>query len=322
MEYRELGATGLRVSATGLGGNTFGGSRLDREASIRCIRHARELGINFIDTAIIYGGGESEVFVGDAIRGSREQWVIATKFNLTQMKPGETPRHRIIGQCEESLRKLGTDYIDLYQMHFPAPGISMEEILEPLADLVHKGKVRWIGECNFASWRHAQANHIAGQHGWPTMVSCQNQLSLVRRHVELETIPFCEANKIGFLPYHPLAGGFLTDKYVRGKPPPPGTRGAAGSPIVRKSITERNEVVQDALKQWAQERGHSLGELAFSWLLKHPAVSSVIAGVSSPDQVELNARAGLWVLSDEEKCEVDRIAAWDGSGEAIELAMA
>lgn len=319
MKYRMLGKTGIRVSEIGLGGNTFGPPRLSRELSIGCIHRAEELDVNFIDTAAIYGQGHSESFIGEAITLSRSRWVIATKFNFWKMQPDESPASRLRKQCEESLRKLRTDYIDLYQMHAPAPMLAMDQILDMLSRLVDEGKVRAVGTCNFSSWRHAQALCQARAHGWPEFLSSQNHYNVLRRHVELETLPFCADEKIAFLPYHPLAGGFLTDKYVKAEPAPAGTRGAAGSPIVQRSRTAHNEDIQDRLKHWAHEREHTLGDLAFAWLLSQPQVTSVIAGVSSPAQVEANVRSSEWTLTSEELAQIEAIVAWDGSAEAIEL---
>ena len=319
MQYRTLGSSDLRVSVIGLGGNTFGPPRLTPEQSVRCIERAGELGINFIDTAVTYGQGESEAHIGQALAGRRHDWVLATKFNLAWRAEGETVRERIVKHCETSLKRLQTDHIDLYQLHYHAPGVPADEVLETLADLVQAGKVRWVGQCNLASWRHADWLATARQRGLPQMVSCQNHYNLLRRHVEFETLPFCREQGIGFLPYFPLAGGFLTDKYVAGQPAPEGTRGAAGSPIVARSRTARNEAIQSALKGWAHAQGHTLGELAVAWLLSHPEIPSVIAGVSSLEQVEQNARAAQWVLSEAQRAEVDALAAWEGSEELAEM---
>lgn len=319
MQYRKFGSSDLTVSVIGLGGNTFGPPRLTADESLRCIQRAGELGINFIDTAIMYGQGQSESHIGHALAGNRHQWVVATKFNLGQLRPEESVRTRILQHCETSLQRLRSDYIDLYQIHFHTPGVDEEEILAVLADLVLAGKVRWIGECNYAAWRHAGAMHAARRHGWPVMVSCQNHYNLLRRHVEYETLPFCREQEVAFLPYFPLAGGFLTDKYAQGQPAPAGTRGAAGSPIVTNSRTVRNEEIQTRLKAWAHAQGHALGELAIAWLLSHPEIPSVIAGVSSVEQVQQNVRAAEWVLTEAQRAEVDAIAAWDGSGQQAEL---
>lgn len=319
MQYRQLGCSDLKVSVMGLGGNTFGPPRLSSDVSMRCIQRAGELGINFIDTAISYGEGQSEAHIGSALVGNRHKWVVATKFNLAQLRPDESVRARILRHCEISLNRLRSDYIDLYQIHFNTPGVDDEEILAVLAELVLAGKVRWIGECNYAAWRHAGVMHTARRHGWPVMVSCQNHYNLLRRHVEHETLSFCREQGVAFLPYFPLAGGFLTDKYVQGQLAPVGTRGAAGSPIVTNSRTARNEAIQSELKEWAHIQGRSLGELAIAWLLSHPEIPSVIAGVSSLEQVEQNVRAAEWVLTEAERAEVDAIAAWDGSGQLAEM---
>jgi len=319
MHYRQLGNSDLQVSVIGLGGNTFGPPRLSGEESARCIRRAGELGINFIDTAIRYGEGQSEIHIGQAIAGQRHDWILATKFNLVRLEANESVRERIRRHCDTSLQRLRSDYIDLYQIHFKAPAVPEEEIFSALAELVGEGKVRWIGECNYASWRHASATQVARQHGWPAFVSCQNHYNLLRRHVEHETLPFCRENGVAFLPYFPLAGGFLTDKYTQGQPAPAGTRGAAGSPVVVASRTARNEAIQSQLKDWANARDRTLGELAIAWLLSRAEIASVIAGVSSPEQVEQNARAADWVLTEAQRVEVDAIAAWDGSGQAAEM---
>lgn len=319
MQYRTLGLSDLRVSVIGLGGNTFGPPRLDAAQSAACIRRAAELGINFIDTATMYGEGHSEAFIGAAIAGRRDDWVLATKFNLARREPGVSVRERIRSHCETSLRRLGTNRIDLYQIHFKPIGVDDAEVLDVLHDLVRDGKVRWTGTCNYAAWRHAAMQEGAARRGLAGPVTCQNHYNLLRRHVEYETLPFCRERGVAFLPYFPLAGGYLTDKYEAGQPAPAGTRGAAGSPIVGASRTARNEQIQPQLKAWAHARGRTLGELAIAWLLAHPEVPSVIAGVSSPAQVEANARAADWVLSDAERAELDAIAAWDGSGQEAEM---
>lgn len=317
MRYRQLGRSDLRVSEVGLGGNTFGPPRLDEQNAVKCIHAAHDSGVNFIDTALVYGGGQSEKIIGKAIAGRREEWILATKFHLRNMRDGETVRSRILSQCDESLGKLGVDHIDLLQVHMPAENVPLEEILEPLAQLANQGKLRWIGECNFAAWRHAEALKTAELCGLPPMISAQNHFNLLHRHMELEMLPFCEERGVGFLPYHPLAGGFLTDKYVKGKPAPEGTRGAEGSPIVRRMRTAHNEEIQERLKLWAHANGRSLGELAIAWLLSHSQVTSVIAGVSTPEQVELNARAADWTLTLEEKKVIEEISFWDGANVTV-----
>jgi len=319
MKYRPIGKTSLEVSEIGLGGNTFGPPRLDKEQSVACIRQAQELGVNFIDTANIYGAGQSESYIGEAIAEQREQWVIGTKFNFWQSNKNELVDTQIQRQCHESLRKLNTDYIDLYQLHAPDPDIPMQGVLESLQRLVDQGKVREVGVCNMSSWRHAQSNCLSQINNLPTLVSIQNHYNLLRRHVELETLPYCQASNTGFIPYFPLAGGFLTDKYNRGELAPEGTRGAAGSPIVRHSRSAVNEEIQYQLKIWAHKQGHTLNELAIAWLLSHAEVCSVTTGVSSPEQVKANIKASEWRLNDEQVQAIEEIARWDGTDDAIEL---
>lgn len=319
MEYRTLGTSDLELSAIGLGGNVFGPPRLDLQTSIRNIHFAQDQGINFIDTAAIYGQGDSEAFIGTAIQGRREQFIIATKFHLMKLADGESARQRIRSHCETSLARLRTDRIDLLQIHFVAPGIPQEDILRALDDLVKEGKVRYLGTCNYSSWRMRDTLHLSTTLALENFVSCQNQYSLLHRHVELETLPFCREFNFGFLPYFPLAGGFLSGKYQPGQPAPEGSRGARGSPIIRISRTEKNETLLARLSTFARDHGHSVLELAIAWLLAEPAVTSVIAGTSNLEQIAQNVAAQSWRLSAEEKKQVDALAAWDGTGENIEL---
>jgi len=318
MEYRQLGTTDLNVSVVGLGGNVFGPPRLDQEQSTKNIHFAIELGVNFVDTAFGYGGGQSERFIGNALKGKRDQMMIATKFNLRNRTDGESVRDRILTNCQESLNKFQTDYIDLFQIHQPDPAVSEEEIMEPLAQLVQEGKVRYIGESNYGAWRHAVTNAVAEKNGWPPMVSAQSNYNILRRHVELEVLPYCERFNIGFLPYFPLAGGFLTGKYRPGHEAPPGSRGAEGSGIIAKTRTAQNEAVLEKLTEFAEERGHTVLDLAFAWLLAHEPVSSVIAGTSSVQQVEANVAAAEWELTPEDLELVNQLAPWDGTGESVD----
>ena len=317
MDKRKIGSSDLLVSVVGLGGNVFGPPRLDQAASDLNIHRAQDLGINFIDTAAIYGQGKSETIIGNALKGRRNDWVIATKFTLRDLGD-ETPKQRIVRQVNESLKYLQTDRIDLMQIHFPEPSLAPEVILEVLNEFVKAGKIRYIGECNYASWRHAEAIHVARRNGWPEMVSAQNHYNLVHRLPELELLPFCKAYDVGFIPYFPLGAGVLTGKYRPGQPAPAGSRGAAGSPAVNRTRTPENEAIAEALRLWAEARGHTLGELAIAWLLSRPMLSSVITGTSSVAQVEANAKAAAWRLSAAETAEVDAIAKWDGTGEGAE----
>lgn len=315
MQYRRLGETDLNVSVIGLGTNNFGNpSRISEHAhSKRVIDACLDVGINLIDTANIYGNGESEVHIGEALRGRRNEAIIATKFNLNSLD-GESPRDRILKNVEESLSKLQTDVIDLYQIHFIPYGVPHEEYLGPLNDLVTEGKVRYVGECNYSGWRHADANRAADEHGFAPFVSAQNNYSLMHRQVELELLPYCTEHRIGFLPYFPLAGGWLTGKYAAGTEVPASARRMVG----QLQGDERSRDVLARLDAFANEHGHSMLDLAFAWLLAHPAVSSVIAGAMNEEQVAANAAAADWALSSEERDAVDAIAAWDGTDEEVE----
>ena len=315
MQYRRLGESDLNVSVIGLGTNNFGNpARIGEHAhSKRVIDKCLDVGINLIDTANIYGNGESEVHIGEALRGRRNEAIIATKFNLNSLD-GESPRDRIMKNVEESLTKLQTDVIDLYQIHFIPHGLPHEEYLEPLNDLITQGKVRHIGECNYSGWRHADVNRAADEHGLAPFASAQNNYSLMHRQIELELLPYCTEHRIGFLPYFPLAGGWLTGKYAAGGDVPGNARRMVG----QLQGDERARDVLSRLDAFANEHGHSLLELAFAWLLAHPAVSSVIAGAMNEEQVVANAATADWMLSREERDAVDAIASWDGSDEDVE----
>ena len=315
MQYRQLGNTDLNVSVIGLGTNNFGNpSRIaDKKISQRVIDKCIDLGINFLDTANIYGNGESEVHIGEALKGKRNDVLIATKFNLTNLN-GESPKSRIQKNIEESLRKLQTDVIDLYQIHFVPNDIPHEEYLEPLNELIVEGKVRHLGECNYSSWRHADTTRIADSHGWSNFVSSQNNYSLMHRHAELELLPYCTEHKVGFLPYFPLAGGWLTGKYASGNEVPQSARRMVG----QLQNDSASQSVLGKLDAFASEHEKTLVDLAFAWLLAHPAVSSVIAGAMTEEQVISNANAANWILDREQRDQVDEIAYWEGSNEDIE----
>lgn len=320
MRYRALGATDLRVSVIGLGTIAFGDAERvgDPSASTRIVRECLDRGITFFDTASAYADGRSEEHLGAALAGRRDEAIIATKFKLSDesrgdRREGETVRQRIERSVEESLRRLRTDRIDLYQIHHPEPDIPHEEILGPLGDLVAAGKVRYVGECNYAAWRHAQSDAVAARRGLPRLISAQGYYNLMRRHVELEVLPFCTANDIAFIPYRPLANGWLSGKYRAGAAP-----AIARRRVARLQRDARAMRVLDGLEAFARDRGRSVLELAFAWLLAHPAVRSVIAGATNPEQVTANAVAAEWELTLEERDQVDAIAAWDGTDEEVE----
>lgn len=314
MEYRPLGTTGLKVSAVGLGGNVFGPPRQDLRSSIATVHRALALGVNLVDTAYIYNDGHSEEFLGKALAGRRSEVILASKCHLLHLAEGESVAARIRSHCETSLTRLGTDYLDLLQLHFPAPQVPAEEILRAFAALVREGKVRHIGQCNYAAWRHAEALGESARLGLPAFATAQHQCSLLVRGAQLELLPFCEAKGIGFLPYFPLAAGLLSGKYRPGEPAPAGTRGAAGSPTVARLRTPDNERLLVVLTEFAAARGHRLLDLAFAWLLSQPAVSSVIAGAMNPAQIESNVVAGQWRLNED-----DRLALADLLGPIVPL---
>jgi aryl-alcohol dehydrogenase-like predicted oxidoreductase len=270
------------------------------------------LGVNFFDTADVYGErGRSEELLGQALAGVRERVVIATKFR-SPMAEGDpnaqgASRHHIYEAVAASLRRLRTDHIDLYQLHSWDAETPVEETLRALDDLVRAGLVRYIGASNVTAWQLAHSNAVAQGRGWQAFVSVQPHYHLLHRpEVEREIGPYCQWAGVGILPYFPLAGGFLTGKYRRGQPPPPGTRGER-SPYVQRYLTESNFAVLEKLEAFAQARGHTVAELAIAWLLAQPQVSSVIAGVTRPDQLAANAKAAGWPLAAEEAAEVRQL---------------
>ncbi len=310
MEIRRLGRSGLEVSVVGVGCNNFG-RRCDVTQTRAVVDQALDVGINLFDTADIYGGdGRSEEFLGKALEGRRQQAVIATKFagpmGEGPMTRGTSRRH-IMDAVDASLRRLGTDYIDLYQVHFPDAATPMEETVRALDDLVGAGKVRYLGNSNFAGWQIAHANWIAEHHHQTPFIAAQNEWSLLKRGVEQEVVPAAQAFGLGVLPYFPLASGLLTGKYRRGETAPGGTRLSEG-PAGQRALTDRNFDIVEPLEAYAQQCGHTLLELAFSWLASHPAVGSVIAGATKPEQVVSNSTAAGWFLTDEERAAVDQIA--------------
>ena len=311
MQLRRLGNSGLKVSLIGLGCNNFG-MRIDQAQTRMVVDAALDAGINFFDTADIYGGSKSEVFLGEALKGRREKAVLATKF-ANPMGEGAYlrggARRYIVKAVEDSLKRLHTDHIDLYQMHVPDPDTPIEETLRALDDLVRDGKVLYIGNSNFTGWQIADADWTSRTGGLERFISAQNNFSLLERGVEREVLPACERFGLGLLPYFPLASGFLTGKYHRGEPPRQGTRLAAWGKRGEAALNDRNFDRLEALEHWAEQRGRRILDLAFAWLLGHGAVSSVIAGATSPEQVQANARCAEWILTPEEVEEVRALVA-------------
>jgi aryl-alcohol dehydrogenase-like predicted oxidoreductase len=310
MQTRRLGSSPLEVSAVGLGGNNFGG-RIDFAASQRVVDVALARGINFIDTADSYGNrGGSEEALGQILGPRRKSIVLATKFGLPMDEAGKlrgASRRYIMQAVEASLKRLRTDWIDLYQLHRPDAQTPIEETLRALDDLVRAGKVRFIGCSNLSAAQVNEAQEIAKRHGLATFVSCQDEYSLLARGIEHELVPTAKARGMGVLPYFPLASGLLTGKYRQGAPLPPGSRLSKNQRHAADFISERNWRIVGALEAFAQQRGRSLLELALSWLLHDPVVASVIAGATSPAQVEQNIAAAGWTLSAEDLQEIDRI---------------
>jgi aryl-alcohol dehydrogenase-like predicted oxidoreductase len=309
MRYRSLGTSGLVVSVAGLGGNNFG-RRLDVGATRAVVDAAMDAGITLIDTADSYGSGRSEEFLGEVLAGRRDQVVLATKFGHRNVDLGYGPaagakggRGYIMRAVEQSLRRLRTDYIDLYQIHTPDPATPIEETLAALTELVARGMVRYLGHSNFAGWQLAEAVGAARQLGTAGFVSAQNHWSLLERGAEAEVVPAARHYGLGVLPYFPLANGLLTGKVRRGVPPPEGSR-LAGRPDY---ITEDKLDRVEALIGWAQQHGVTVLDVAVGGLAAQPGCSSVIAGATSPEQVKANAQAASWLPAADELADLDRL---------------
>jgi len=310
VELRNLGKSGLRVSVVGLGCNNFGG-RIDLEATRKVIHRAFDLGINLFDTADIYGNlGGSETAMGEVMGARRKEIVLASKCGMAMDSEGKlkgASRRYIMAAVEDSLRRLKTDWIDLYQIHQPDPLTPIEETLRTLDDLVRSGKVRYIGCSNYAAWQVAQAQETSARLNLNAFISCQDEYSLLVRGLDKESIPAMQAYGLGLLPFFPLASGLLTGKYRRNAPMPEGARLTNTQRLADRYISDRNWQIVERLGDFAATRGHSMLELAFSWLACRPTVTSVIAGATKPEQLEQNVKAADWKLSAEEMAEIDRI---------------
>jgi aryl-alcohol dehydrogenase-like predicted oxidoreductase len=309
MRYRSLGKSGLAVSVAGLGSNNFG-RRLDVAATRAVVDAAMDAGITLFDTAESYGAGRSEEILGEVLAGRRDQVVLATKFGHQNAAMGHGAatgalggRGYIMRAIEQSLRRLRTDYIDLYQIHTPDPATPIEETLTALGDLVAQGKVRYLGHSNFSGWRLAEAAGVARQLGTTGFVSAQNHWSLLERGIQAEVVPAALHYGLGVLPYFPLANGLLTGKVRRGLLPPEGSRLADRPDYVTDDKLDRVE----KLAAWAQQHGVTLLDVAVGGLAAQPGCSSVIAGATSPEQVKANVAAAGWVPSADELADLDRI---------------
>jgi aryl-alcohol dehydrogenase-like predicted oxidoreductase len=314
MPQRRMGASGLMVSAIGLGCNNFGraGTRTEKlEGTREVLDAALDAGVTFLDTADVYGArpGLSEELMGHALRGHRERFVIATKFGHAQIPGGvdssaaKGSRAYIRRAVEASLRRLQTEWIDLYQLHTPDPGTPIEETLDALTDLVREGKVRYIGHSNFSGWQLAEADAVARARGTERFVSAQNQYSLLARAAEREVLPAAHRFGVGFLPFFPLHNGLLTGKFAR-----------EGGPVESRIMRQRPHLWQqapwdalDAYRAFTEARGITMLEATFGWLLAQPGLSSVIAGATSADQLRANAAATSWTPTAEDLAEIDRL---------------
>jgi aryl-alcohol dehydrogenase-like predicted oxidoreductase len=309
MTYRPLGESGLLVSAVGIGCNAFS-RRVDQDGVADILAAARDTGVTLLDTADVYGVtlGASEEMLGVALEGQRDEFVVATKFGGGRQPDGRAraSRSTIVTAVEDSLRRLRTDHIDLYQLHVPDDVTPIEETLSALTDLVRAGKVRYVGSSNFAAWQIADADWTARAVGLERFVSAQNGYSLLDRAVEDEVVPACETYGIGLLPYFPLEYGLLTGKYRRGEEAPPGSRAALDperSQWLRDAEWDRIE----ALTSYAEERDLSLLDVAIAGLASQPAVGSVISGATRGEQVRANAAALRWQPTAEDLVELDAL---------------
>jgi aryl-alcohol dehydrogenase-like predicted oxidoreductase len=311
MEFRRLGNTGMRVSAVGVGCNPFG-NEVDAAMAARIVHRALDLGITYFDTADSYFNGRSEEYLGGALRGRRGDAVIATKFG-NPIQPGTgagASRRYLIQACEASLRRLGTDYIDVYQVHAPDRATPLDETMRALDDLVRAGKVRYLGCSNFYEWEIVEALWVADKERLTPFVIAQDFHNLLYRDIEKRMEPCCIKFGLGMVAYFPLAGGLLSGSYHRGVAPPPGSRGAR-RPSFATWDSARNWPVQEGLAAFAAQRGWALPQMALAWLLSRKMTVSVIAGADTPEHVATNVTALEVRFSPEDVAEIDRITLVD-----------
>jgi aryl-alcohol dehydrogenase-like predicted oxidoreductase len=309
MEYRQMGHCGVRVSVVGLGANRFGSAEMPQAEVNRVIDAALDAGVNFLDTANVYNEGASEETLGNALKGRMDKVVLATKFNFARNPNPNSwgaSRYQMMQAVEKSLRRLQTDHIDLYYCHRWDDTTPIDETLRGLDDLVRMGKVCYLGASQYASWQLAHANVLAELKGWTRFAVLQSEYNMLKRDAEREILPYCRAHKVGFVPYYPLAGGFLTGKYELGKAPPPGSRGASLR-IVQELLVEGNFHRVARLSAWARDHGRGVNELAQAWLLAQPAVCSVITGAKNVEQFRSNVKAADWNLTLDQLEEIESI---------------
>jgi aryl-alcohol dehydrogenase-like predicted oxidoreductase len=308
---RQLGTSDIQVTVAGLGCNNFG-MRLDAAASVRVVHAALDLGVNFFDTADVYGMGESERHLGAALKGRRSQAVVLTKFGSPAdpehpEHKGASPEH-VRRAIEASLRRLETDYVDVYMLHRPDPDTPIEATLEALHRLVEDGKVRTIASSNFAGWQIADADWTSRTSGFARFVAVENRYSLLDRTPEREVLPACRRFGQSMIPYFPLGSGLLTGKYRRGEAPPEGTR-LSRSPRAAQQLSDENFEIVEAVERFAAARGITPVAVALGWLAAQPEVASVIAGATSPEQLAANVAATAWTPSEEDLAELDEVTA-------------
>ena len=310
MKHRRLGTTPLTVSTVGLGCNNFG-LRIDADAARLVIHKALDLGITFFDTADVYGHkGASETCLGQFLGSRRKDIVIASKFGNAMDDSGTmkgASRRYIMTAVEASLKRLKTDWIDIYQLHRYDPATPLEETLHALNDLVKQGKIRYLGISSIAAWRLVDMQWTAKHHGYNLLTTCEVEYSLLAREPERELIPAMQAHGVRLLPYSPLASGFLTGKYQRGAAMPEDARLTQGKRYEDMFMTDANWTRVEKLEAFCKQRNHTLLELAFSWLAAQPVVACVIAGATKPEQLEANVKSADWQLTQEDLSEIDRI---------------
>lgn len=308
MEYRRLGRTGVKVSTLALGCMTFG-SQVDPETSRVIIERALDEGINFFDTADVYTGGRSEEILGKALKGRRDRIFVATKV---RGRTGDGPndeglsKAHIIHNLESSLRRLQTDYVDFYLLHFPDPSTPLDETLRTLDDLTTQGKVRYVGCSNFRAWQVCKALWTADALKLGPLVCIQPRYSVLYRAIEREIIPFCQEEGLGIQVYSPLAGGLLTGKYRRGAPPPTGTR-ASLNPYFARALSDRNLEITDRLRNLARTWGRPLSQVALAWVLGNRAITSAIIGATSLEQLQETLPAHNFFMTSEQMREIDAV---------------
>ena len=323
MNYRKLGSSGILVSEIGLGTNNFG-RRLDYSESEEVINHALDSEINLLDTADMYSNGLSEEYIGKAIKNKRDQVIIASKGGMNPMpSPTDTKVAQRVNEgpnksglssvhlkrsVEESLSRLDTDYIDLYQTHIFDPYTNQEETLRALDDLISAGKIRYIGCSNYMAWELVEGIHISKRYGWSEFTTIQPEFSMFEREPESELVHACDKYNVGILPYFPLASGFLTGKYKRDSIPEGGRLSGGGhSAWSEKWLTEENFNTIENLEKWASNKGITMVQLAFAWLLTKKSVSSVIAGATSKAQIDSNITGSGIKLNEEEIIEINKL---------------